>query len=369
MKLSELFKKKSEPVTTGNSVIDFYNNYDEEGRLMRKSRMPEYLTTMKYIEKHLTPGAKIIEIGAGTGRYSLALAELGYDVTAVELVPHNIEIMKKKVKPHHHIKIFEGNACDMSVFKSDTYDIVLLLGPMYHLFNDEDKHKALGEAIRLAKTDGVIYASYCNNDTSMYKFFYKNIVLDYLEKGLIKYQIKYPISETTAFIKPYLYVETAIFMKPFPFEIREADTYVYRFLKEQEQEQIIEQYGLNPFSIKVQTLDRTFIDKMFALGDYYLTGKTKGYSRHLYDLYKIMPEIAFDNSFFELYDEVKEIRSKDVDCPSAKPEQNLKELLEKIYETDYFKSDYEDVTKELLFEDVPYNVVKNNLKSAIEKAF
>ena len=184
-----------------------------------------------------------------------------------------------------------------------------------------------------------------------------------------KYQIKYPVSETTAFIKPYLYVETAIFMKPFPFETREADTYVYRFLKEQNQEQIIEQYGLNPFSIKVQTLDRTFIDKMFALGDYYLTGKTKGYSRHLYDLYKIMPEIAFDNSFFELYDEVKEIRSKDVDCPSANSEQNLKELLEKIYDTDYFKSDYEDVTKELLFENVPYSVVKDNLKSVIEKAF
>ena len=167
-----------------------------------------------------------------------------------------------------------------------------------------------------------------------------------------KYQIKYPISETTAFIKPYLYVETAIFMKPFPFEIREADTYVYRFLKEQKQEQIIEQYGLNPFSIQVQTLDRTFIDKMFALGDYYLTGKTKGYSRHLYDIYKIMPEITFDNSFFELYDEVKEIRSKDTDCPSAKPEQNLKELLKKIHDTDFFKSDYEDVTKELLFENV-----------------
>lgn len=184
-----------------------------------------------------------------------------------------------------------------------------------------------------------------------------------------KYQIKYPISETTAFIKPYLYVETAIFMKPFPFEIKEADTYVYRFLKEQKQEQIIEQYGLNPFSIKVQTLDRTFIDKMFALGDYYLTSKTKGYSRHLYDLYKIMPEITFDNSFFELYDEVKKIRSKDVDCPSAKPEQNLKELLEKIYDTDYFKSDYENVTKELLFEEAPYNVVKDNLKNTIEKAF
>lgn len=181
--LSEEFKEK---VTTENSVIGFYNNYDEEGRLMRKSRMPEFLSTMKYIEKYLTPGAKIIEIGAGTGRYSVTLAEMGYDVTAVELVPHNIEIMKKKVKANHNIKIFEGNACDMSVFESDTYDIVLLLGPMYHLFTDEDKHKALGEAIRLAKTDGVIYASYCNNDTSIYKFFFKNIVLDYLEKGLIK---------------------------------------------------------------------------------------------------------------------------------------------------------------------------------------
>ncbi len=184
MKLLNLFKKKN--ATTGNSIIDFYNNYDEEGRLLRKSRMPEYLNTMKYIEKYLSPDAKIIEIGAGTGRYSLALAEKGYDVTAVELVTHNIEIMKKKVKSHHNIKIFEGNACDLSAFKSDTYDIVLLLGPMYHLFTDEDKHRALSEAIRIAKTNGIIYASYCNNDTSMYKFFYANRVLKYLEKGLIK---------------------------------------------------------------------------------------------------------------------------------------------------------------------------------------
>ena len=184
MKLLNLFKKKN--ATTGNSVIDFYNNYDEEGRLMRKSRMPEYLNTMKYIEKYLSPDAKIIEIGAGTGRYSLALAEMGYDVTAVELVPHNIEIMKKKVKSHHNIKIYEGNACDLSAFESETYDIVLLLGPMYHLFNEEDKHKALSEAIRVTKTGGVVFSSYCNNDTSIYKFFYKKKILEYVDKGLIK---------------------------------------------------------------------------------------------------------------------------------------------------------------------------------------
>ncbi len=182
--LTKLFKKKN--ITTGNSVIDFYNNYDEEGRLMRKSRMPEYLTTMKYIEKYLKPNSKIIEIGAGTGRYSIALAEMGYDVTAVELVPHNIEIMKEKVKVYHNIKIYEGNACDLSAFVSETYDIVLLLGPMYHLFTDEDKHNAMSEAIRLAKKNGVIFVSYCNNDTSIYKFFYKKKILDYVDKGLIK---------------------------------------------------------------------------------------------------------------------------------------------------------------------------------------
>lgn len=169
-----------------NSIIEYYNNYDEDGRLLKKNRLPEYLTTMKYIEKYLTPNSKIIEIGAGTGRYSLELADRGYDITAVELVPHNIEIMKKKVKPNHNIKIYEGNACNLSFIESDTYDIVLLLGPMYHLFTDEDKHRAISEAIRVAKRGGVIYASYCNNDTCMYKMFYKKRILNYLDSGLIR---------------------------------------------------------------------------------------------------------------------------------------------------------------------------------------
>lgn len=65
------------------------------------------------------------------------------------------------------------------------YDIVLLLGPMYHLFHDEDKNKAMSEAIRVAKKGGVIYASYCNNDTCMYKLFYKHKILKYIDDGCI----------------------------------------------------------------------------------------------------------------------------------------------------------------------------------------
>ena len=168
-----------------NSVKRYYNNYNEDARLTRKSRLPEYLLTMEYIEKYLFDGAKILEIGAGTGRYSIALAEKGYDITAVELVPHNIEIMKKKVKPKYNITIYEGNAVDLSFLEDETYDIVLLLGPMYHLFNDDDKHAAISEAIRVTKKGGVIYAAYCNNETRMYKMFYKKRILGLLNSGEI----------------------------------------------------------------------------------------------------------------------------------------------------------------------------------------
>ena len=168
-----------------NSIKEYYNHYDEDGRLLKKNRRPEYLLTMEYIKKYLSYGAKILEIGAGTGRYSIALADNGYDVTAVEIVPHNIEIMKKKVKPEHNITIYEGNAINLSFLNDETYDIVLLLGPMYHLFTAEDKHAALSEAIRVAKTGGVIYAAYCNNDTCMYKMFYERRILGLLDRGMI----------------------------------------------------------------------------------------------------------------------------------------------------------------------------------------
>jgi predicted nucleotidyltransferase component of viral defense system len=182
-----------------------------------------------------------------------------------------------------------------------------------------------------------------------------------------RYQIEYPNTESVSYIKPYLYVETATFMKPFPFEIKEADTYIYRFLKEKDMENLIEKYSLQPFEVKVQTLERTFIDKLFALGDYYLTEKTNRYSRHLYDLYKIMPKITFDENFYNLFNEVREIRSKDRNCPSAKDGQNLKGILTKIYEEDYFENDYKSVTIGLLFDKVKYDDVKANLNQIILK--
>ena len=79
-------------------LINHYNNYDEDSRLVPKHGSVEFLTTMKYIEKYIKTGNHVLEIGAGTGRYSHALAQEGYKVDAVELVEHNIEIFKQNTK-------------------------------------------------------------------------------------------------------------------------------------------------------------------------------------------------------------------------------------------------------------------------------
>lgn len=166
-----------------NCVEEYYAQYDEDTRFLRKSRQTEYLTTMRYIQKYLFQGAQILEIGAGTGRYSLALAAQGYSVDAVELLPKHIALLKQKSKDNSNLRIFKGNAVDLRFLHSNTYDIVLLLGPMYHLFNKADKLNALTEAIRVAKPNGVIFAAYCNNDTTIYNLFVQHQIQAYAESN------------------------------------------------------------------------------------------------------------------------------------------------------------------------------------------
>lgn len=96
---------------------------------------------MRYIEKYIRPENLVIEIGAGTGRYSHALARQGYTVDAVELISHNIDIFRKNTMSNEDITIMQGNVLDLSVFPDNRYDITLLLGSLYHLYSDEDKRR------------------------------------------------------------------------------------------------------------------------------------------------------------------------------------------------------------------------------------
>ena len=171
---------------TKEYLANYYEQYDEDGRLLSKHGKIEYITTMKYIEKYLKPGMRVLEIGAATGRYSHALAQKGYQVDAVELVEHNIEIFKQNMLPGENVTITQGNAMDLSAFANDNYDITLLLGPMYHLFRIEDKLKAVSEAIRVTKKGGIVFAAYCMGDASVLSYgFIRGEIYNIIEKCML----------------------------------------------------------------------------------------------------------------------------------------------------------------------------------------
>ena len=150
-----------------SNLREFYENYDEEGRLLSRSGNVEFTTTMHFIEKYLRPGMRILEVGAATGRYSHTLARMGYRVEAVELVRHNIDIFNSLTQPGEDVTIRQGDARDLSCFADDTFDLTLVLGPMYHLFEESDRRQALREAVRVTKKGGIIFAAYCMLDASI----------------------------------------------------------------------------------------------------------------------------------------------------------------------------------------------------------
>ena len=157
---------------TDNIFLEnYYNEYDEDGRLANnRLGKVEYLTTRRYIDTLLTADCKIAEIGAGTGRYSVTLAKEGFDVTAIELVQHNLDILQSKLDGSENIKTYLGNALDLNMQEDNTYDITLLLGPMYHLYSEEDKDTTMKEAVRITKPGGHILVAYCMNEATVIQY-------------------------------------------------------------------------------------------------------------------------------------------------------------------------------------------------------
>lgn len=176
-----------------NIVKSFYEEVDEELRL-EKSRhgQLEFRTTMEYIHRMVSENAKILEVGAGTGRYSIALAKEGYQVSAIELLENNLKVLKENSQGLENLQAFQGDALDLSRWEDDTFDLTLVLGPMYHLYEKEQVHKAIDEAIRVTKKEGVIFFAFLSVHAILFNNYLKENLRDGIEENFTDaYEIRH----------------------------------------------------------------------------------------------------------------------------------------------------------------------------------
>lgn len=171
-----------------------------------------------------------------------------------------------------------------------------------------------------------------------------------------QYVVSYENGSIESYLKEDILIETTYFLGCFPSQIVKVGSYVYDYLKSISAEKIISRYELETFDIRVQNLERTFIDKVFAICDYYLRKDYSRNSRHIYDLYKLYPLIKMDENFKELVLEVRELRKSKKFCESAQEENRINELLEEIKKDKSFKDDYSTTTEKMFYnsENVTY---------------
>ncbi len=171
---------------------NYYNKFNEEKRLDSRHGRVEFATTMHYICQSLDAVSagrprseiRVLDVGAGTGRYCVPLAEEGYEVSAVEPVKHNLGRLRQK---GGGVRAFQGDARRLKRFADEEFDLTLLLGPMYHLKSEEDRLAALGEAKRVTKADGRILAAYLMNEYAVITYAFKERhIMEALRQGMLE---------------------------------------------------------------------------------------------------------------------------------------------------------------------------------------
>lgn len=169
-----------------SNIEKHYNKHPEDLRLLRRHGMVEFATTMHHLHRYLQPGAQVLDIGAGTGRYTSALMAEGYQVKAVELVQRNIDVFLKR-EPKADVQ--QGDARNMPFIPTHSADVTLLLGPLYHLIGFDEKLKALNEARRVTRPGGLIFVAYLMNEYSILSYcFDEDRIGGLLARGVVDEQ-------------------------------------------------------------------------------------------------------------------------------------------------------------------------------------
>lgn len=169
-----------------SNIEKHYNKHPEDLRLLRRHGMVEFATTMHHLHRYLQPGAQVLDIGAGTGRYTSALMAEGYQVKAVELVQRNIDVFLKR---EPKADVLQGDARNMPFIPTHSADVTLLLGPLYHLIGFDEKLKALNEARRVTRPGGLIFVAYLMNEYSILSYcFDEDRIGGLLARGVVDEQ-------------------------------------------------------------------------------------------------------------------------------------------------------------------------------------
>ncbi|RNA66603.1 class I SAM-dependent methyltransferase [Alteribacter keqinensis] len=145
-----------------DNVIDYYTQFDEWGRLEREPI--EFQVNMHYIRKYLPKSGMVLDNGAGPGKYAMALAEAGFQMTLTDFTPRLVEVAEKKAEELGLTEAFNGfhvaDARDLNVFEPGRFNAALMMGPMYHLQEEEDRSKAISELKRVTKKDGIVFVAF-----------------------------------------------------------------------------------------------------------------------------------------------------------------------------------------------------------------
>ncbi len=150
-------------MTDFNKIKNYYKNFNEKDRLINdNSGKLEYEMTMRIIREYLPKNAKILDLGGGAGVYSFPLAEMGYEVHLADLSVDLIKQAKEQnVKKENKIASCNVvNAIDLSLYKNEQFDVVLLFGPLYHLLEELEREQCLKEVNRVLKNEGMVFASF-----------------------------------------------------------------------------------------------------------------------------------------------------------------------------------------------------------------
>jgi ubiquinone/menaquinone biosynthesis C-methylase UbiE len=150
-------------------VEEFYAVYDEDTRLTRDNvhRM-EWIATTGVLAEHIRPGERILDVGAATGAYTLNFAHRGYAVTAVDLVERHVRKLAERAAAEGlpNVACLQADARDLSAFDDGSFDVVLCMGPLYHLGEEADRSRCIGECLRVLAPGGLLAVAYVSENAA-----------------------------------------------------------------------------------------------------------------------------------------------------------------------------------------------------------